>query len=775
MEFLQSKQITFKSHSSSVDIADAQLVRKHFGKLAEQAKAAVEEKEKIRKAAAKAAHAAATAPAAKAPSSPPTLSPPQAVPTTPVAQPTTPIRPGSVSGSAPAAHPPRQEVLPAAPVKVEPKPTQPQPQAARPTMPHVTHPPAFPPRPYYRPHGGQPHHAANKKYGPPARKRAPEVKPPEPKPPAEKLPPRNVSVTEGVTVKEFAERVDVKAKDIIKALLDRGVFVSINHSLDMHMIELVSPQLNLEVEIIPFEKAVQIEAEQTFDVTKLKGRSPVVTIMGHVDHGKTSLLDAIRSTNVAGMEAGGITQRIGAYHVTVKGRSIIFLDTPGHEAFTKMRARGAKVTDIVVLVVAADDGVMPQTVEAIHHAKAAAVPIIVAINKIDKPGTDAQRVRRELADQDLVAEDWGGQTVMVEVSAKKQLNLDSLLEMILLVTDMAELKSDPERAATGTVLEARLDKGRGPVATVLVQGGTLHVGDNVLVGATFGKVRAMINDVGERVKKAGPSTPVEVLGIIDVPQPGDHLQAVDEIANAKQIGNFRQMKLREIRMTKPTRLTLDHLFQQIKDGAIKELPIILKADVQGSVEVLAATLNKLSTDKVRLRIIHSGAGAITETDVLLASASNAIIIGFNVRPERKATELARTEEVDIRLHTIIYNITDEIRNAMVGLLEPTYKENYLGTAQVRNTFKVPKFGTVAGCFVTEGKITRSAECRLIRDNVVIFEGKIASLKRFKDDASEVKSGLECGIGIERYGDVKVGDHIEAFARERMKQELSESR
>jgi len=780
MEFLQSKGISFKSHSSSVDIADAQLVRKHFNKLAEQVRVAAAEKEKAEKAKKAAAKAAPPLPppreAPHAPPAPP-HHPAQAAPPAPLASaaasPVTPLAPRLAPPAVPA-HPPvlTRELPhpPAPPPRFQPPP----PPARAPAPPLARHP--GPPRPFvprrppphrFRPAG--PGHRPHRKHEGPAKGAATAVLEP-----VDKGPARQVTVTEGVTVKEFAERVDIKAKDVIKALLDKGIFVSINHSLDAHMIGIVSPVLNLDVEIVPFEKAARIEAEQVQDVSKLATRPPVVTIMGHVDHGKTSLLDAIRSTNVAGMEAGGITQRIGAYTVPIKNRSIVFLDTPGHEAFTKMRARGARVTDIVVLVVAADDGVMPQTVEAIHHAKAANVPIIAAINKIDKPGADAQRVRRELADQDLVAEEWGGQTIMVEVSAKKQVNLDALLEMILLVADMAELKSAPERRAAGTVLEARLDKGRGPVATVLVQSGTLGIGDNVLVGATFGKVRAMINDVGDRVKKAGPSTPVEVQGIVDVPQPGDQLQAVDDLAKARQIGSFRQMQIKESRMVKPTRLTLDHLFQQISEGAVKELPMVLKADVQGSVEVLAGTLNKLSTEKVRIRIIHSGVGAITETDVLLASASNAVIIGFNVRPERKATDLARTEEVDIRLHTVIYNITDEIKNAMLGLLEPTYKEIYLGTAEVRNTFKVPKVGTVAGCFVTEGKVTRTAECRLIRDNVVIFEGKISSLRRFKDDASEVKVGLECGIGIERFGDVKVGDVIEAFLRERMKQDLGEA-
>jgi translation initiation factor IF-2 len=517
------------------------------------------------------------------------------------------------------------------------------------------------------------------------------------------------------------------------------------------------------------EEMLQVEAEDV-SPADIVTRAPVVTVMGHVDHGKTTLLDAIRSARVAEREAGGITQHIGAYAVQVNDRNVVFLDTPGHEAFTMMRARGARVTDVVILVVAADDGVMPQTKEAIDHAKAAGVPILVAINKIDKPDANPDRVKKELADLGLVPEQWGGQTVMVEVSAKKKQNLELLLEMILLVTEMSELKANPKRSASGTVLEAKLDKGRGPVATILVQDGTLRVGDTFIAGTIVGKVRALIDDRGRQQKSAGPATPVEVLGLGGLPQPGDAFQALADAAKARQIALFRQAQAKERALGgKGARLTLESLQQQIAEGSMKELPIIIKADVQGSAEVLADTLTKLSDDKVKIRIIHSGVGAINESDVLLASASNAIIIGFNVRPDRNAQDVAEREKVDIRQHSIIYNVTDEMKKAMAGLLEPTFKEVRLGTAEVRDTFKVPKFGTIAGCMVVEGRITRAGDttARLVRDNVVIYEGKIGSLRRFKDDVSEVKSGFECGIGFEKFNDIKVGDVIEAFVVERI--------
>ena len=578
---------------------------------------------------------------------------------------------------------------------------------------------------------------------------------------------KSITLTEGVSVKELAEKLDIKAKDIIKRLLDKGMFATLNQALDETLAIDLSHDFGAEASIITYEEDAEYEAIAEEKTENVHPRSPVVTIMGHVDHGKTSLLDAIRETNVTSTEAGGITQHIGAYQVEKNGRTITFLDTPGHEAFTMMRARGAKVTDIVVLVVAADDGVMPQTLEAIAHARAAKVPIIVAINKIDKPNAQVERVRKTLGDNGLLAEDWGGDTVTVEVSAKLKTNLDLLLEMVLLVADIQVLKANPQRTAMGTILEAKLDKGRGPVATVLVQNGTLNVGDSFIVGAVTGKVRAMYDYRGTQVKTAGPSVPVEVLGLEAVPHAGDLFQVLTDVSKVKQIGSLRQLKQRESQLAKTSRLTLEALHEQMKAGAIKELPLILKADVQGSVEVLSETLNKLGKDKVKVKTIHKGTGAITETDVLLASASNAIIIGFNVRPERKAADLAVHEGVDVRLHTIIYNITNEIKSAMVGMLDQQFKEAYQGTASVRDTFKVPKVGMVAGCSVTDGKVSRNAQVRLLRDNVVVYEGKIASLKRFKDDASEVRSGFECGIGLENFNDIKVGDVIEAYIMEKM--------
>jgi translation initiation factor IF-2 len=493
--------------------------------------------------------------------------------------------------------------------------------------------------------------------------------------------------------------------------------------------------------------------------------------MGHVDHGKTSLLDAIRLSNITEQEAGGITQHIGAYAVQVNGRRIVFIDTPGHEAFTRMRARGAKVTDIVVLVVAADDGVMPQTLEAIDHARAAKVPILVAINKIDKGDAQPERVKQQLADRGLLPEEWGGETVTVPVSARTRQNLDLLLEMILLVADLLDLKASPQRPAIATVLEAKLDRGRGPVATVLVRNGTLHIGDYFISGSVFGKVRAMFDDLGQPLREAEPASPVEVIGLESLPEIGENLQVVTDTAKAKQIVIYRESKAREQAMAKTSRLTLDQLHQQIKAGETKELPIILKADVGGSAEVLAETLQKLSADKIKIQVIHTGVGAITETDVLLASASNAVIVGFNVRPERQAAQLAEQEKVDIRLHTIIYELTDEIKRAMAGLLEPVFKEVYLGRAQVLDTFRISKVGTVAGCLVSDGHIQREARVRVLRDNIVVFSGKISSLKRFKEDASEVRSGLECGVAIENFNDVKPNDVIEAFVTERVAAEV----
>jgi translation initiation factor IF-2 len=573
-----------------------------------------------------------------------------------------------------------------------------------------------------------------------------------------------------MTVKDLADKLDVRVKDVLKSLLDRRLMMTINSTIDMDTAREVARQFGAEVQARSFEEELlEVESEAVDDADQVV-RAPVVTVMGHVDHGKTTLLDSIRTTRVAEREAGGITQHIGAYLVPVGEKNVVFLDTPGHEAFTLMRARGSKVTDVVVLVVAADDGVMPQTKEAIDHARAANVPIIVAVNKIDKPGANPETVKRQLADLELVPEDWGGQTVFVEVSAKKKQGLDLLLEMVLLVTEIGEHKANPKRAAIGTVLETKLDRGRGPVATVLVQDGSLRVGDNIIAGPVVGRVRALIDDRGRALKVAGPSTPVEVLGLENLPSPGDSFQSVADAAKARQIATFRQTQAKERALgAKGTRLTLESLQAQLAEEVVKELPIIIKADVQGSAEVLASTLTKLSDDRTKIRIIHSAVGAINESDVLLAAASNAIIVGFNVRPDRNAGDVAEREKVDIRLHSVIYNVTDEIKKAMAGLLDPTFKEQRIGSAVVRETFRVPKVGIVAGCMVQDGRITRAGEsqARLLRDNVVVWEGKLASLRRFKDDVSEVKAGFECGIGLQNFNDVKIGDVIEVFTMERV--------
>jgi translation initiation factor IF-2 len=591
------------------------------------------------------------------------------------------------------------------------------------------------------------------------------VLPPRPLVPEEVPITRKIIITEGVAIKELSEKLEVRAKDVIKRLLDKGIFATINQTLDSQTATDIARGFGAETSVITYEDEVIHEVEETDRPRDLQPRAPVVTVMGHVDHGKTSLLDAIRETNVTAREAGSITQHIGAYQAEAHGRKVVFLDTPGHEAFTMMRARGSRVTDVVVLVVAADDGVMPQTLEAINHARAAKVPIVVAINKIDKADAQPERVKRQLADHGLMPEEWGGDTVTVEVSAKQRKNLNLLLEMILLVADLQALKANPKRLASGSVLEAKLDRGRGPVATVLVQNGTLHAGDTFIVGAIYGKVRAMLDDRGRPVIEAPPSTPVEVLGLEDVPQAGDRFLAIEDTGKARQIALHRQAKLREAALAKSARLTLEQLHAQLAAGDVKELLLIIKADVQGSVEVLTVTLTKLSTEKVKVKVIHAGVGAITETDVLLASASNAVIIGFNVRPERKATELAQLEKVDIRLHTIIYSVTDEIKKAMAGLLAVTVKEVTLGHAGVRDTFRISKVGTVAGCAVQDGKITREAKVRLLRDNVVIYEGRVRSLRRFKEDVPEVKTGMECGVALENFNDVKIGDVIEAFVTE----------
>ncbi len=581
---------------------------------------------------------------------------------------------------------------------------------------------------------------------------------------------REITISEGITVKELSDKLGVKGNLVVKRLFEKKIFATINQTIDVKLAEDVARDFGASTNKVSYEEETTQDIELTEVDLDMVRRAPVVTIMGHVDHGKTSLLDAIRSTTVAEREAGGITQHIGAYHVEKNGRKIVFIDTPGHEAFTRMRARGAKVTDIVILVVSADDGVMPQTLEAIDHAKAAKVPIIVAINKIDKPGALPERVKQQLADRGLLAEDWGGDTVMVPVSAKAKTNLDLLLEMINLVADLQDLKANPTRPAVGTVLEAKLDRGRGPVATVLVRNGTLSVGDHFICGSVFGKVRAMFDDRGNPTRSAEPSMPVEVLGLEALPEVGDTFQMVTDTGKAKQIVIYREAKMREQSMSKSSRMTLDQLHAQMKEGEVKELNVIIKTDVGGTAEVLADMLQKLSNEKVRIRVIHSGVGAITETDVLLATASEAIVIGFNVKPERNAQQVAEREKVDIRLHSIIYDLTDEIKRAMTGLLAPVYKEVYKGRAEVRDVFRITKVGTVAGCYVLDGTITRQSELRLMRDKVLVFTGKVETLKRFKDDVREVTVGYECGIAIANYNDIKAGDIIEAFVTERVANE-----
>jgi translation initiation factor IF-2 len=581
---------------------------------------------------------------------------------------------------------------------------------------------------------------------------------------------REITIAEGITVKELSEKLGIKANLVVKRLVERKIFATINQTLDVKLAEELARDFGASTNKVSYEEETTQEIQEAEVEEDRERRPPVVTIMGHVDHGKTSLLDAIRLSDVADREAGGITQHIGAYHVEKDGKTIVFIDTPGHEAFTRMRSRGAKVTDIVVLVVAADDGVMPQTLEAIDHARAAKVPMVVAINKIDKPDAHPERIKQQLADRGLLAEDWGGDVVMVPVSAKASQNLDLLLEMILLVAEMQDLKANPARPAMGNVLEAKLDRTRGPVATVLVRNGSLHVGDYFICGSVFGKVRALFDDRGQSVREVGPSMPVEVLGLDAVPEVGDTYQVVTDTAKAKQIVIYREAKAREAAMSKTNRVTLDQLHEQLREGEVKELNVILKTDVGGTAEVLSDTLQKLSNDKVRIRVLRAAVGAITESDVLLASTSDAIVIGFNVRPERTAQQVAEQEKVDIRLHTIIYELQDEIKRAMTGMLEPVFKETYKGRAEVREVFRISKVGTVAGCMVADGVITRNSEVRLLRDNVVIHTGKVESLKRFKNDASEVKSGMECGISIANFNDIKPGDMIEAFVTERVAHE-----
>lgn len=589
----------------------------------------------------------------------------------------------------------------------------------------------------------------------------------------EKIPERKKAITIGeiTTVKELSETAGISVADIIKQLMNLGILATINQEIDFDTASLVASQFNITLE----KKVTKTHEDELIDQIneseekgQLVERAAVVTVMGHVDHGKTSLLDAIRKTSVTKQEAGGITQHIGAYTVSIKDKFITFLDTPGHAAFTSMRARGAQVTDIAILVVAADDGVMPQTIEAINHAKAANVPIIVAINKIDSPNANPERIKQQLSEHGLLVEEWGGDVIAVPVSALKKQGIDNLLEMVLLVAEMQELKANPKTLARGTIIEAQLDKGRGSVATVLVQNGTLNIGDSIVAGTASGRVRAMIDDKGRRVKKAGPSLPVEVLGLSDVPEAGDILYAVQDEKLAKQVADERKEKLKEDQIKSSAITSLDDLFTQIKEGEIKELNIIIKADVQGSCEAVRQALERLSNDEVKIKTIHQGVGAVTESDVMLARASNAIVIGFNVRPSNAAIDLAEQEKVDVRSYRVIYDAIQDIEKAMNGLLDPEYKEVILGHAEIRATFKVSGVGTIAGCYVRDGKITRNSKVRVLRDGVVIHEGELASLKRFKDDAKEVSSGYECGMGIQNFNDIKEGDIIEAFINQEIR-------
>ncbi len=579
-----------------------------------------------------------------------------------------------------------------------------------------------------------------------------------------------IPLSEGMSVRDFAEKLGVLAKDLIADLVSRGMMATINQTMDLELAAEILDELEIEHEQLSFEEEVQRQAQAESDEEgsgeDLEPRAPVITIMGHVDHGKTTLLDAIRSSKVVDSEHGGITQHIGAYEIDYNGKKLVFIDTPGHEAFTRMRARGAQATDIVVLVVAADDGVMPQTREAIDHARAAGVPIVVAMNKIDKNNANPDRVKQGLSDNDLLVEDWGGEVVCVPVSAIKREGIDDLLEILVLTAEILELKADPDKLAQGVVLEARKETGRGNVATVLVQEGTLRTSDIFVSGANWGRVRSMTDDGGNRRPEAEPATPVEVTGFNGLPEAGELLQVVEDEAQARSIVEFRQQEQRERELGAGVgKTTLDQLFARMQSGEVRELPVVIKADVQGSVEVLKDTLAKLSSDKVEVKTIHTGVGAITTNDVLLASASNAIIVGFNVRPEKNARELADKEDVEIRLHRVIYELHDEIRDAMLGVLGPTYEEKLLGQAEVRELFKIPKVGQIAGCHVTEGVIQRNSGIRLLRDNVVIHEGKIGALRRFKDDASEVRAGFDCGIRLENYQDFKPGDIIEAYVQE----------
>ena len=574
-----------------------------------------------------------------------------------------------------------------------------------------------------------------------------------------------IEIGDSITVKELAEKLNKPSNEVIRTLIFSGVMAAINQEIDFATAEKVCAEYDVLVEKKEESQELEeLEIEED-DEANLQKRPPIVTVMGHVDHGKTSLLDCIRKSRVTASEAGGITQHIGAYTITINGEKITFLDTPGHEAFTAMRARGAQVTDIVILVVAADDGIMPQTKEAIAHCKAAGVPIVVAINKIDKPGANPDRVKQELAEEGLLVEAWGGDVISEEVSAKQNLNIDKLLEMVLLSAEMLELKANKNRRAVGTVIEAKLDKGRGAVASLLVQNGTLHVGDSILVGSTYGRIRAMFDDTGKKIKSAGPSIPVEILGLSEVPEAGDRFNQVKDEKTARNMAEARKEKMKSETLMANHRVSLEDLYSQIQEGKVKELSIIVKADVQGSVEAIRQSLEKLSTDDVKVRVILGAVGAITETDITFAAASNALVIGFNVRPDSNASAQAEREGVDIKTYRIIYDAIEDIKKAMIGMLEPEYKEVILGSAEVRTTYKISNVGTIAGCYVQSGKLRRNAEVRVIRQGIVVFESTLSSLKRFKDDAKEVAAGYECGLSVDKFNDIKEGDIIECFMME----------
>ncbi|MFQ5801665.1 MAG: translation initiation factor IF-2 [Candidatus Methylomirabilales bacterium] len=782
IERLAKAGISVKSHSSSVDEAAARAAVSKIGVREEKVAKKIAKEKPARKPPAKAegakrkkvSVAAKPTPerkvaARKAPAPPKPVAP--KVETKPKSPPTAEKPPkGTVSPRVPAREKETVAVKPR-PAPAPPKPAVPPPKPAAPTTPPSE---GKRPRVGVRPPGA-----------PVIEKKAPVMEPPprvtaEPAAPTVPVPPKAPEVTEPVspplakvvkipemvTVKEFSEQLGTSPSEIIKRLMKMGIMATVNQNLNPELVKQVAAKMGFAVEMAPVEEVIA-EVE---DPTQLRSRPPVVTVMGHVDHGKTSLLDAIRHTDVTAEELGGITQHIGAYEVELPpeasekfpGGRVVFLDTPGHEAFTSMRARGAHVTDVVVLVVAADDGVMPQTIEAINHAKDANVPILVAINKIDKPDADPNRVKQQLSECGLIPEEWGGQTIFVEVSAKNRLGIEDLLEMLLLQAEIMELKANPFKPARGVVIEAKLDRGRGPVATVLVQQGTLRVGDVFVVGSRYGRVRALISDKGRKVQEAGPATPTEVLGLSGVPGPGDTMGAVADERKARQVALIRQRQQRDDIFASQRRLTLEDLHERIKEGEVKELRLVLKADVQGSIEPLRESLERLSSSEIKLRMIHSGVGGVSESDVMLASASNAIILGFNVRPDPKAQRLAEQAGVEIRLYTVIYDAVSEIRKAMEGMLEPHYVERSMGRAEVRATFNVPKLGTVAGCYVNDGKILRDGAMRLIRDSRVIHEGKIASLRRFKEDVREVQSGYECGIGLLNFSDIKVGDIIEVY-------------